>query len=84
MVSHANKGITKTHIIHSLYVLYAWPWFQVHITVKEPYGFKSVVKHSEWLSVMNYEVMNYEIINLKHNNTWCLVPHPYDHNDVGC
>jgi hypothetical protein len=79
MVSHANKGITKTHIIHSLYVLYARPWFQVHITVKEPHGFKSVVKHSEWLSVMDDE-----IINLKHNNTWCLVPHPYDHNDVGC
>ena len=79
MITHARDGIVKPHIIHSLCAFTAPPWFQVHLAVKEPRGFKSVVKHPAWLLEKDDE-----ITALKHNNTWRLVPRPANHNVVGC
>jgi hypothetical protein len=49
MVTHAKNNIVKPHIIHSL-------WFHIHLTVKEPRGFKSTIKHPEWPFVMDNEI----------------------------
>ncbi|KAF5470482.1 hypothetical protein F2P56_010995 [Juglans regia] len=76
MVTRAKNGIVKPRTLHSLYALSTPPWFQVHLVVNEPRGFKSAVKHLEWLFAMDDE-----IATLKHNNTWRLVPRP---NVVGC
>jgi len=54
-------------------------WFQAHLAIKEPRGFKLAIKHPEWLSAMDDE-----IAALKQNNTWRLVPRPHNHNIVGC
>lgn len=79
MITHAWDGIVKPRIIHSLYAFTAPQWFQVHLAVKEPHGFKLAVKHPAWLLAMDDE-----IAALKHNNTWRLVPCSADHNVVGC
>jgi len=49
MVTRAKNGIVKPHIIHLLSALSSPPWFQAHLAIKEPYGFKSAIKHHEWL-----------------------------------
>uniref|UniRef100_A0A6N2KNP9 Integrase catalytic domain-containing protein n=1 Tax=Salix viminalis TaxID=40686 RepID=A0A6N2KNP9_SALVM len=79
MVTRARDGIVKRRIIHSLCAFTAPSWFQVHLAVKEPRGFKSAVKNPAWLLAMDAE-----IAALQHNNTWRLVPRPADHNVVGC
>ena len=79
MITRAWDGIVKPCILHSLCAFTAPPWFQVHLAVKEPRCFKSVVKHPAWLLAMDDE-----IFVLNHNNTWRLVPRPANHNVVGC
>jgi len=79
MVTRAKNGIVKPRTIHSLSALSSPSWFQAHLAIKEPRGFKSAIKHPEWLSAMDDE-----IAALKQNNTWRLVPRPHNHNVVGC
>lgn len=79
MITCAKDDIVKPLTIHLLIALSVFAWFQAHLVVKEPWGFKSAVKHPEWLSAMNDE-----ILALQQNKTWHLVPRPSDHNVVGC
>lgn len=79
MITRARDGNAKPRVIHSLCGFTAPPWFQIHLAVKEPRGYKSIVKHLAWLLAMDDE-----IAVLKHNNTWQLFPRPPDHNVVGC
>ena len=79
MITRAKNGIVKPRTIHSLSALSSPSWFQAHLAIKEPRGFKSAIKHPEWLSTMDDE-----IVALKQNNTWRLVPRPHNHNVVGC
>ena len=78
MITRARDGIVKPCILHSLCAFTSPPWFQVHLAVKEPHGFKSFVKHPTWLLVMDDEISA-----LKHNNTWRLVPRLVNHNVIG-
>lgn len=54
-------------------------FFQVLLTLQEPQGFKSAVKHLEWLLAMDDEIQA-----LKKNDTWDLVPCLVNHNVVDC
>ena len=65
MITRARDVIVKPRILHSLCAFTAPPWFQVHLAVKEPRGFKSAVKHPAWLLTMDDEI---SVLN--HNNTW--------------
>lgn len=79
MVTRGKAGIFKPKAYHALQLNLCSPFFQALLALNEPRGFKSAVKHPEWLSAMDDE-----IAALKHNDTWELVPRPRDQNVVGC
>ncbi|KAL2472251.1 putative mitochondrial protein [Abeliophyllum distichum] len=79
MITGGNTGIFKHKAYHALTFVPTSLYFQALIAIQEPHGFKSAIKHPEWLSMMDAEIQA-----LKTNETWDLVPRPSHHNVVGC
>ncbi|GFZ05453.1 hypothetical protein Acr_17g0010250 [Actinidia rufa] len=75
MITRGKVVIFKPKAYHALEISFSSQYFQALFALKEPRGFKSAVKHPEWLSAMDDEIQA-----LKKNDTWDLVPRPRNHN----
>jgi hypothetical protein len=79
MVTRGKTSVFKPWTQYVITIFSSSQPLQALLAFKEPRGFKSAVKHPEWLSAINSEIQA-----LQKNDTWTMVPHSTFYNMVGC